>query len=197
MEPFDCYKIYLSLKLHFTKDYYDYFKHHRTKASLKSFLKRNDYYYFVKLSNTYNAEELIDFFVSQLIVDKEFWIGDSFSDTNHIHYTEFLQCKHSMSRRLEQDLTYLYNTFTDVELFTPTRGYPRFISSYLGGKIRLETLVLLDTYISWSTKINLLDGIVWVPLRFLINKYRPFLNWYDMDKFKDIYDNVLANKLNC
>ena len=43
MEPFDVYKIYLSLKLHFTTDSYDITKHkYAAKGRKETFLKRKD-----------------------------------------------------------------------------------------------------------------------------------------------------------
>ena len=43
MMPFDSYKTYLSLKNHFTKDNYDYFKYcGKSRASIQSFYKRKE-----------------------------------------------------------------------------------------------------------------------------------------------------------
>lgn len=51
MAPFDCYKTYLALKNHFTKSSYDYHKYNKkTRASLQSFYKRKDRFWFEKLS---------------------------------------------------------------------------------------------------------------------------------------------------
>lgn len=50
MTPFDVYKTYLSLKNHFTKENYDYFKYcGKSKASIESFNKRKDRYFLKEL----------------------------------------------------------------------------------------------------------------------------------------------------
>ena len=48
MDGFDVYKIYLAIKLHFTSESYDYFKHNgKTTARLATFTKRRDRYFFI------------------------------------------------------------------------------------------------------------------------------------------------------
>ena len=50
MMPFDCYKIYLALKNHFTRDSYDYHKYNgRTRATVEAFYKRKDRFWFEKM----------------------------------------------------------------------------------------------------------------------------------------------------
>ena len=61
MMPFDSYKTYLSLKNHFTKDSYDYFKYcGKSRASLQSFYKRKDRMWFEKVSRQKTDQEVID-----------------------------------------------------------------------------------------------------------------------------------------
>ena len=68
MMPFDAYKCYLSLKNHFTKDKYDYHKYNgKTRATVQSFYKRKDRYWFEKLSRSKSDKEVVDFFVSNFI----------------------------------------------------------------------------------------------------------------------------------
>ena len=51
---FDVYKTYLAIKLHFTTTAYDYHKYNgKVNTSLEQFTKRNDRYFFYKLSNKY------------------------------------------------------------------------------------------------------------------------------------------------
>ena len=70
MTGIEVYKMYLSLKLHFTSKSFDYFKYgNSAKASPSSFDKRKDKFFFVKLSRTFNEVELRDFFVSNMVVE--------------------------------------------------------------------------------------------------------------------------------
>ena len=64
VQPFDTYKAYLGLKNHFTKEKYDYVKYcGKSRASIESFYKRKDRFFFEKISRQKNDEEVIDFFV--------------------------------------------------------------------------------------------------------------------------------------
>ena len=62
--PFEVYQKYLSLKQHFNREEYDYFKFRgKVRASESSFDKRKDKYHFIRLSKIYKDEELTKFFV--------------------------------------------------------------------------------------------------------------------------------------
>ena len=62
---FETYQHYLSLKNHFTNPKYDFFKYGaKTRASVTSFNKRKDKYWFEKTSRKYSDEEVVDFLVS-------------------------------------------------------------------------------------------------------------------------------------
>ena len=60
MEAWECYQMYLGLKLHFTTDY-DYKKYSgKTSATKASFLKRRDRNFFAKTARKYD-DKTIDF----------------------------------------------------------------------------------------------------------------------------------------
>ena len=79
MEPFDAYKYYMAIKLHFESDSYDAPKYNfKTSISPQSFWKRRDKYHFAKLSRKFNKpDELVDFYISQFVNGNK-WIGDMF-----------------------------------------------------------------------------------------------------------------------
>ena len=67
MTPFDAYKTYLALKNHFSKPKYDYFKYAgKSRASIESFNKRKDRYWFERISRQKNDEEIKNFFPWEL-----------------------------------------------------------------------------------------------------------------------------------
>ena len=78
--PFDTYQHYLSLKNHFTNPKYDFFKYGaKTRASMASFNKRKDKYWFEKTSRKYSDEEVVDFLVSNFTAadnPQNLWIGE-------------------------------------------------------------------------------------------------------------------------
>ena len=68
MSAFDVYSIYLGVKTHFTSKKYDYFRYEgRTRTSEEKFNKRNDRYFFEKLSKKFTKEEIEQYFVSNFL----------------------------------------------------------------------------------------------------------------------------------
>ena len=65
--PFETYQTYLSMKSHFTNRKYDFFKYGgKSRATITSFNKRKDKYWFEKTSRKYSDQEVIDFLLSNL-----------------------------------------------------------------------------------------------------------------------------------
>ena len=61
MSPFEVYQNYLSLKSHFSNPKYDYFKYNKkVRATLTSFNKRKDKYFFEKSSRKYSDKEVVE-----------------------------------------------------------------------------------------------------------------------------------------
>ncbi|HIE49089.1 MAG TPA: hypothetical protein EYP94_03210, partial [Gammaproteobacteria bacterium] len=70
LEAFDAYKMYLAIRLHFQSPNYDFVKYNgEIRCSQDSFMKRNDRYFFHKLSKRYNRPELQDFLVANFAVE--------------------------------------------------------------------------------------------------------------------------------
>ena len=59
MSPFETYQTYLSMKSHFTNSKYDFFKYGgKSRATVTSFNKRKDKYWFEKTSRKYSDKEV-------------------------------------------------------------------------------------------------------------------------------------------
>lgn len=192
--PFETYQHYLSLKNHFTNPKYDFFKYGaKTRASLTSFNKRRDKYWFEKTSRKYNDKEVVDFLVSNFVsadTPGNLWIGEIINSGERT-YQEWM--------RRQQSLTYLFKEQSS-ELFSETKlddalncskGHPPVLKKFLGGKISLETLVIYDRIFLFGNKFDkkLLDP-VWETVSLKIKKYSPFLNT-DIFQFKRILREII------
>ena len=79
-EGYEAYKKYLSIKLHFTKDEYDFFKYNgEINAKYETFIQRNDRYFFVKAARKY-GDNITNYFVSNFISNKSPYIKDMNND---------------------------------------------------------------------------------------------------------------------
>ena len=59
--------LYLAIKLHFTTDTYNYDEYGgKVNCKLETFTKRNDRYFFHKLSKQYDEKNIVDFLLLTL-----------------------------------------------------------------------------------------------------------------------------------
>ena len=175
MTPLETYQSYLALKLHFGGKY-DYFKYGgKTSATLSAFEKRKDKYKFVKLSQKLSDPQILDYYLANFIRGKE-WIGD-FDQKNWLEH-----------KKVNQSLEYVYKN--DIEkLLTITENFdilfkvgegnhPKLVKAYLGKKISLETLVILEKILHYRKQFDakISETYVWPKTSLLIKKYEPFLD---------------------
>jgi hypothetical protein len=175
MNEFDACQLYMALKLHFTTKY-DYFKYNgKTKLTVPQFNKRKDKYQFVRLARKYTTDELQEYFCANLIRGKQ-WIGD-FNKDNWLEHKKIMQ---SLQYNYKNDLEKL---LTNVEkfdiLFECGHGsHPKLLKQYLGKKISLETMVILDKIVQykehWDNAIS--ETYIWPDISKRLDKYSPFVN---------------------
>ena len=147
MTPFEVYKTYLALKNHFTKDNYDYHKYcGKTRASLQSFYKRKDRYWFEKLSRQKSNEEIVDFFVANFVVSGDadsLWIGQIIREGEST-YISWKRKKESLTYVFKEETESLLNENKLDELFDCSKGHPPLLKKFLNGKVSMETMVIYD-----------------------------------------------------
>jgi hypothetical protein len=183
-EGLDAYLTYIAIKMHFNSDY-DYVKYNgKTRINLNSFLKRNDKFFFRKLAKKYTKEELVEFFVASFVSDSKTWIRNMTSDSTESAYGEWKKTQESLSYLFEEDIRELQEKYTDFNsLFDLKDGHPPVLKLLLQKKIRLETAVILDSLVGFTSVIDKkLSDIIWKEHSQLIKKYRSFLK-IDRDKY--------------
>jgi len=182
MEPFQAWKCYLALKLHFTTVDYDIVKNKgRVKATKDSFEKRKDTYIFKKLTKLYKDEEIINFLVSNFISgDRWGGVFDSQSKERYIFWKTKID---SLSYIFKKDIEHIIeglnlNTFDESKIFQVTcLEHPYIIREYMANNVTLETLVILDKIFNFCEKFDkdIKEKIIWSDISILIRKYKPFL----------------------
>lgn len=197
MDGYQVYKTYLSLKLHFTKEKYNFFTFNgKSRASVQSFEKRKDKYFFKKLGLKYQEHELIEFFVSHFIVDDGLWIGN-LSVNKSKTYSEWKKKIQSMSFNFENEMKLILedNDFDDI--FRVVNGqHPKLLRSFLAGDISLESLTILSkvvNYLPYFSK-EIIEPIVWPEVKKKVVKYEPFLS-VDKNKYKKILLNICNSSI--
>ena len=196
-EGFDAYKTYLALRQHFTSDY-DYFKYNgKVRAKTESFLKRNDKFFFRKLQKKYTKEELVEFFVSNFILNGNNWIGNLISKESEDNYAIWRKNIESITYTFHDDLRWLAdycssNAISANDLIVVKENdHPTLLKLLLQNKIKIETVIILDRVLGfiryWDAKI---DDIIWEEKKKLLNNYKSFVR-YDLDKCKKLTKETL------
>lgn len=193
MDGFEVYKTYLALKLHFSKDNYNFFTFNgKSRASLQSFEKRKDKYFFKKLGTKYDEKELVNFLVSHFIIDGNCWIGN-ISVNKSKTYSDWKNRMQSMSFVFQNEMDALSNIEEDFDkLFKVTNGqHPIVLKEHLAGNVSLESMVILQKLINYTPYFTqkISEPIVWPEVKKRVVKYEPFLS-IDKPKYKRILLNT-------
>lgn len=196
MTPFDVYKTYLAFKNHFIKENYDYFKYcGKSKASLESFNKRKDRYFFERTSRQKSDEEIKAYFVANFAEcndTQSLWIGEIIQNGEEV-YTNWLKKSQSLFYLFKTEIEVFINKDNFEELFKiKNNQHPEILKKYFQKAISLETMVILDIILDYVKNFDKkLTDPVWQTVSLRIRKYKPFLN-IDVDRYKKILrENVL------
>ena len=194
MTPYQVYCEYLAQKSHFSNVNYDYFKYNKkVRATITSFNRRSDKYWFEKTSRKYNDKEVVDFLVSNFVAadsPSNLWIG-SIINSGERTYQEWMRRQQSLTYLFKEQSNELLSNNELESVFNCSKGHPILLKKYLGGDVSLETLVIFEKIFSFKNKFDKkLNDPVWETVSLKIQKYKPFLN-IDMFKYKKILRDIV------
>ena len=194
--PFETYQTYLSMKSHFTNRKYDFFKYGgKSRATMSSFNKRKDKYWFEKTSRKYSDEEVLNFLLSNFVTTdnpQNLWIGEIINSGER-NYAEWMRRQQSLTYLFKEQSSELLSQKDLNEVFDCSKGHPPLLKKYLGGEISLETLTILEKVFSFVKNFDKkLDDPVWESVSLKIKKYTPFIN-INVFHYKKILKEVIDN----
>jgi len=162
------------MKAHFGKGDYDYIKYSgKTRISRKSFWKRKDRYFFVKISKKYSNSKVIqNWFLANFIQDKRGYIAN-FNDENYESW------KNRRENFLDKFATEMRPLVYNFEPLFEQKDYehPKLLKEHLGKRVSIETMIILDELLGYGKKWdkNLSSDIVWPDIKKMMNNYKRFL----------------------
>ena len=181
MPAIDVYLMYCALKAHFKGDY-DYHKFSgRTKIKRESFYKRKDRFFFVRAAVKYKDTEILNFFVANFIQDRSGYIAN-FNDNN---YETWVQKRKMFYELFSQEMQPFVKNFEPL-FECKDNQHPLLLKEYLGKRISLETMIVLDDLVQYSKKWKKeleWDDFVWPDVKKLMNNYKGFLT-INTDKYR-------------
>jgi len=183
-DPFESYKLYNALKLHFETDGYDAIKYHfKTSVKPTSFFKRKDKFFFAKLAKTYESE-LKEFYIANFKNDVKY-VGDMLNEGGERYYKDHKKIMESLTYQFQTDINKLndMDVSFDSLLEAEDNNHPLIIKLWMQDEILLETIVILDSILGFVERENkkITDTIIWPDIYRKIMKYKPFVK-FDRDK---------------
>lgn len=188
MTAFEAYKMYLGIKSHFARPNYSYIRYNGgVKAIESSFNKRNDRYFFEKLSR---KSDLLNFLIANFL-EGDIWVRDLLNDESESRYVQWQRRTQSLTYNFQNELSGISSDFKSY--FVVRNGqHPPLLKEFRHGNISIETLTILNDILNffpyWDRKIS--DDIIWPNTRNKCLKYAEFIK-YDKTKLKLIVKNIL------
>ena len=192
--PYETYQTYLSMKSHFTNRKYDFFKYGgKSRATMASFNKRKDKYWFEKTSRKYSDEEIQNFLLANFVSTdnpQNLWIGEIINSGER-NYSQWMKRKQSLTYLFKEQSNELLSDTNLKEVFDCSKGHPPILKKYLGGEMSLETLTILERIFSFVQNFDKkLKDPVWESVSLKIRKYIPFIN-INMFQYKKILRDLI------
>jgi len=194
--PFETYQTYLSMKSHFTNPKYDFIKYGgKSRATMASFNKRKDKYWFEKTSRKYSDEEVLNFLLANFVTTdnpQNLWIGEIINSGER-NYADWMRRKQSLTYLFKEQSGKLLSENELETVFDCSKGHPVILKKYLGGEISLETLTIMEKVFSFVRDFDKkLTDPVWETVSLKIKKYIPFIN-INVYNYKKILKEVISN----
>lgn len=159
------------------------------RASIESFHKRKDRFWFEKLSRNKSDKEILDFFVSNFVTcndPQSLWIGEIIRE-GESRYKEWNKRIQSLSYIFKEEIELIFHQKQfDKIFFIEGSKHPYILKEHLQNNISLESMIILDRILNYKNNFDKkLDDPVWEFVSKRMSKYSAFLHT-DVFKFKKI-----------
>lgn len=199
MTGFKAFRYYLALKLHFNNDKYNVFENKgNIKYSYENFNSRNDRHIFEKLARKFDTDkELIQFLVANFAYGHDNMVF-AIEEANE-YYLEWQKRKQSITRIFKDDLNTIElesqkNALSLDQIINFTLNeYPSIIKLYLGKKITIECISILNDLLDFIPKWKQNQSgmlILETDIR-RIEKIKGFIKYED-DRIKPIFNEFIT-----
>ena len=205
LDSVSTFEMYTAIKTHFNSVDYDFFEYkgklRKNVCTYKNLLKKNYCGAIEKLARTYESTELMDYFVSNMLVLSGKHIFDIDAEGKRV-YTDYVRRKESRTYIFKQDVSRICmelekhdkHLLWDSAIVTDGQ-HPLLFRMFVGGYISPETMCILyklQDYISdWDSKIS--DTIFYPTVVMQISKLAPFIRFKNMDVFQGYIDEISEN----
>ena len=193
---FRCYKYYIAIKLHFTKDNYNVFETRgNVKGSEEAFIARNDRYIFERIARKYDTDQkVIKYFVANFSYGNDAVVYNENDAEDNLQ--EWNRRRESLTRIFENDLNEVIlqkekNNLSRKQIFEfNLDSYPLLLKMYIGKKVTIETMFLLNKLDGYLNLWHNSSMLLWEEERRRIEKLEGFVK-FDAPKLSQIYASFM------
>jgi len=200
-DAFDAYRQFMALRFHFAGTQvgehgggsYDWFK---TKGHLSGRFHRDKFYEkgqdiqikFEIIAQEKTNQEIVEYYVSNFSRGQQYihnFTGKIWNEWKKYYQGYEYYFKNDIEKLLTDEENF------DIIFKCDKKGtHPKLVRKYLGGKVTLETMVILNSILGYKNQFNKeIDdpSKVWNRLSLLIEKYEPFVTErIDVSKCKQL-----------
>jgi hypothetical protein len=190
----DAYNIFKGIRFHFTSSY-DYTKYRGKFKEDKNFKR---YAFIFRKLLKKHGDEFEAFVLSNILNNEKIWCTGLVSEEANNVFLEYKRVHESLSYVFEKDMNTLLdycekNSLTLDDLIEGSS--PALLSLIHGEKIKLETAIILDMLVDYSSLWDkqLDEGdVLWDYHKNRMAKYKPFLS-IDTEKFTSILRKIMIS----
>jgi len=182
LKPIDGYRVYMAMKLHFTKKNYDFFKNN-AKVRIKGevFDNKNDLECFIKFTSTIPKNEILHFLIANFVQGNYNLIYNL--HTGFPIYKQWKSKIESLSYNFQNDIEKIIsekeeNNISSIFTEEEKGKHPLLFKMYLGSHISTETMCILQKKYGYIEKfdISMKHDIIWFQKKIKIMKYLVFFD---------------------
>lgn len=196
----EAYKLFFSIKLHFTRKSFDYFKSGgRVKITNEGFSARKDKFVFSRLAKKYDYDSFVDLTLSNVLKNDSLWSMNLLEPEAEENLKMHQKLFQALTYNFRQDLNKIKDWVQEHDcsidhILDPGNSYPPLLTMTLQNNISLESLVIINSVINflpmWNRHIK--DEIIWPKFALKMVKYTPFvLQKIDLKNMKNVIKNEL------
>lgn len=194
-DPFEVCDQHLALRYHFSQEKYEYQKYNgKSGLKMSAFLKRRDRFGYNALSNK-PRKEIFETLLANTLETPKFLIFDLKPDLRLQYLTRTESIEYNMFSELNGLLLNVTSRSQFQQMFKSINNdFPLIAKGIIGKKLRLETVLALDTQIPVLSTLRKEAPIpaIWESFDMKLRKYRPFLT-INTDQVRKYFSEAISH----
>lgn len=180
--PESTYRLYVMLKTHFNGSYCLEKYKWKMNLSPKSFQKRKDKYFFVRLAERLTLNEQIFLFIANFSSNEDAWIGELSDSDSFEVYNAFTGRIQSLQETYREAISSMYyfakkigKPMKDLFYYNEEIGTSYIFRLLQSRIISFETFLLLDSFLNIMPNHDMHKNIVWDSYSVRLNAYKKLV----------------------